>query len=117
MAKLIRFDWAIKKILRSKANFKGLSEAREKLAPMKLPKNEQANYSNYLEDLHYQASMVDSSYGLGKLEGKIEGESIGIQKKALEVAQKMRAKGIEIQTIAEVTGLKIEEISALPAAK
>jgi predicted transposase/invertase (TIGR01784 family) len=101
---------------------KGLSEAREKLIPMKLPKEEQLNYSNYLEDLHYQASMVNSSYGLGmikgemkgKIEGKIEGESIGIQKKALEVAQKMRAKGIDLQTIAEVTGLKPEEISGLP---
>jgi predicted transposase/invertase (TIGR01784 family) len=91
----------------------GLSEAREKLMTMKLPKEEQADYAHYLEDLHYQASMVDSSYGLGKIEGKIEGESIGLQKKAIEVARKMRSKGLDIKTIAEVTGLGEEEIAGL----
>jgi len=40
---------------------------------MKLSEAERSEYKHYANDLHYQASMVESSYGLGKLEGREEG--------------------------------------------
>ncbi|GAB1355363.1 MAG TPA: hypothetical protein PLK58_11980 [Candidatus Rifleibacterium sp.] len=40
---------------------------------MKLSEAERIAYSRYSDDLHYQASMVESSYGLDKLEGREEG--------------------------------------------
>lgn len=45
---------------------KGLAEAKEKLDKMKLPEEERIHYKRYLEDLHYQASMVETHYGSGK---------------------------------------------------
>ncbi|MFN8671286.1 MAG: hypothetical protein U0457_04275 [Candidatus Sericytochromatia bacterium] len=56
-----------------------------------------------------------------KLEGKIEGESIGIQKGKIEgkieekelTAKNMIKKGFDNQTINEITGLTIEKIEEL----
>ena len=55
-----------------KENFtaKGLKEAEEKLSIMKLPEDEQKAYEHYKDDLHYQASMFESSFGDGYNEGK-----------------------------------------------
>ncbi|MGK5091584.1 PD-(D/E)XK nuclease family transposase, partial [Deltaproteobacteria bacterium TL4] len=59
---------------------KGLKEAKDKLDIMKLSDEERATYESYVDDLHYQASMVESSYGMGKLEGRKEGREEGLQK-------------------------------------
>ena len=60
--KYVRFDWAVKRMLRDKANF-------------------------------------------GVLEGRAEGRT--------EVAAKMKAKGISIEDIIELTGLTAKEIESL----
>lgn len=62
-----------------KADFKakGLKQAKSRLDIMKLSEAERIAYSRYSDDLHYQASMVESSYGLGKLEGREEGKVEG----------------------------------------
>ncbi|MHC1747695.1 MAG: hypothetical protein AB9856_04795 [Cellulosilyticaceae bacterium] len=46
---------------------------------------------------------------MGKRGGKIEGE----KEKALEVARKMLAKGMELQEILEITGLSKQDIEGL----
>jgi hypothetical protein len=51
---------------------KGLAEAKEKLDVLKLPPAERAAYERWQEDLHLQASLVWSNYGLGKLRGRDE---------------------------------------------
>ena len=58
-----------------KENFtaKGLKEAEEKLSIMKLPEDEQKAYEHYKDDLHYQASMFESSFGDGYNEGEAAG--------------------------------------------
>lgn len=48
---------------------KGLKQAKEQLDIMKLPEDERKAFDRYVDDLHYQASMVESSYGVGRLEG------------------------------------------------
>ena len=55
---------------------KGLKEAEEKFSIMKLPEDEQKAYEHYQDDLHYQASLFESSFG----DGYYEGEVIGIEK-------------------------------------
>ena len=64
--KYVRFDWAVKRMLRDKANF-------------------------------------------GVLEGRAEGRAEG----RTEVAAKMKAKGISIEDIIELTGLTAKEIESL----
>jgi len=83
---------------------KGLKEAKEKLNVMKLSEKEQIDYKRYIEDLHYQASMFESSYGVGKKEGRLEGK--------LEVAKNL-IDILDDETIANKTGLDISEIKKL----
>ena len=47
---------------------------------MKLPEDEQKAYEHYKDDLHYQASMFESSFGDGYNEGEAVGIEIGIEK-------------------------------------
>ena len=56
---------------------RGLQQAKTRLDIMKLSDAERIEYRRYSNDLHYQASMVESSYGLGKLEGREEGREEG----------------------------------------
>jgi len=99
---------------------KGLKEAEEKLSIMKLPEEERKAYETYQEDLHYQASMFESSYGdgyyEGKAEGRIEGEIKGKAEGRKEAQQAIARKLLDVlddATLAEKTGLTPEEVSRL----
>ena len=87
---------------------RGIKKAKEELDILKLPEQERIAYDHYQEDLHYQASMVESSYGLGKKEGMKEGE----KQKAVEIAQQL-IDVLDTKTIAEKTGLSIVEVKEL----
>jgi uncharacterized small protein (DUF1192 family) len=71
---------------------------------MQLDDKQRAAYSAYQEDLHYQASMFDSSYGDGKKDGQYQ-EKLNIAKNLLDV--------LDIETISSKTGLKREEVERL----
>jgi len=104
---------------------KGLKEAEEKLSIMKLPEDEQKAYEHYKDDLHYQASMFESSFG----DGYHEGEAVGVEKgieigieKGIEkgikqttktIALKLIQQGASVDVIVAVTGLSIAEIEQL----
>ncbi|MCI5144529.1 MAG: hypothetical protein D3923_03160 [Candidatus Electrothrix sp. AR3] len=79
---------------------KGLAKAKSTLDVLKLPEPERAAYERYQEDLHYRASMVHSSYYLGRKE------------KALEIARNL-IDVLDDQTIAVKTGLSMEEIARI----
>jgi len=104
-----------------KDNFsaKGLSEAKTELDILKLSDEERRVYSDYIEDMRYQASMFESSYGdglrKGREEGREEGEKIGIEKgkkeEKLSLARQLLSQGkMTIQEISDITGLSVEEI-------
>jgi len=100
---------------------KGLKEAEEKLSIMKLPEDEQKAYEHYKDDLHYQASMFESSFG----DGFYEGEAVGIEKgiemgmeqgieqTKKEIAQKLIQQNTTIENIMVVTGLSYAAIEQL----
>ena len=106
-----------------KENFtaKGLKEAEKKLSIMALPEEEQKAYEHYKDDLRYQASMFESSFG----DGYHEGEAIGIDKgieigfeKGIEqttkkIGLKLIQQGATLETIAAVTGLSVSAIEHL----
>ena len=112
---------------------KGLKEAKQKLDIMKLPDAERQAYERYLDDLHYQASMVQSSYGIGILEGRKEGRVAGREEGLAEgreegraagreegraedrriMAKVLKDEGIETAIIAKTSGLSVEEIDRL----
>ncbi len=107
-----------------KENFtaKGLKEAEEKFSIMKLPEDEQKAYEHYQDDLHYQASIFESSFGdgyyegevigieKGKVEGKAEGIEIGIEQTTKNIAINLAKEGTTIEIIAKVTGLPEADI-------
>ncbi|MCI5163113.1 MAG: Rpn family recombination-promoting nuclease/putative transposase [Candidatus Electrothrix sp. AX5] len=81
---------------------KGLAQAKSTLDVLKLSEQERVAYERYQDDLHYRASMVHSSYYLGRKE------------KALEIARNL-IDVLDDQTIAVKTGLGVEEIARLRA--
>ncbi|MEI6147414.1 MAG: Rpn family recombination-promoting nuclease/putative transposase, partial [Methylococcales bacterium] len=73
-------------------------------------------YDDYLKSvLSYNEAkaVTDTAFADGKSEGKIEGKIEGEKAKALDVARTMLAKGFDIDTIAEISKLSIEEIKSL----
>ncbi|MGM0601197.1 MAG: Rpn family recombination-promoting nuclease/putative transposase, partial [Candidatus Rifleibacteriota bacterium] len=98
-----------------KDNFKakGLKKAQKKLDILKMSEKERQQYEAYLADLSYQASMVSSTYGVGKFEGIKEGRKEGIKEGKVEIALKMIAKGKSFEEISEITELSIQQIEQL----
>ena len=87
---------------------KGLQKAKEQLDMLKLPEEERLAYNRYVDNLHYQASMVESSYGVGKLKGRKEGEKHGRLYVAINLLDVL-----DDAAIAEKTGFSLEEIEKL----
>jgi predicted transposase/invertase (TIGR01784 family) len=103
-----------------KENFKarGLKKAKQALDILKLPEQERLAYEKYQDDLHYQASMVESSYTIGvkkgRKKGKLEGRVEGRKEQAREIAVNLLQAGLlDIATITAMTGLTNKEIEAL----
>ncbi|MCI5178468.1 MAG: Rpn family recombination-promoting nuclease/putative transposase [Candidatus Electrothrix sp. AW3_4] len=89
---------------------KGLEKAKQELDILKLSDEERRAYERYQDDLHYQASMVESSYTIGVKKGE--------DKKALQIAINLIKKGVlDAQEIAEITELPVEEINKMIPSK
>jgi predicted transposase/invertase (TIGR01784 family) len=111
---------------------KGLSEAKEVLDIMRLDKEQQYSYNRYMDYLHYKASeaytlKIETEEKIKEAvekarketeekvrketEEKVRKEEN--YKKAVEIAKNAIKKGFDNETIAELTGLNIEQIEAL----
>jgi len=66
-------------------------------------------YDEYLDAIRVQQTIRDDSYEEGREEGREEGE----QKKALTIAYSLLKIGLDVESIAEATGLFVEEIKDL----
>ncbi|MBL4903980.1 MAG: PD-(D/E)XK nuclease family transposase, partial [Desulfocapsa sp.] len=113
-----------------KENFsaKGLKKAKKELDILKLPERERLAYERYQDDLHYQASMVESSYTIGVMKGEkrgiaqgieqgieqgiVQGMAEGEKQKAMEIARNL-IDVLDLRTIALKTGLTEQEIVKL----
>jgi len=112
---------------------KGLGQAKEALDVMKMNAEERWAYQQYQQELHHQASLYQSTYVLGQIEGeekgrkegrdaglkegeekgRKEGRDAGLKEGTLLIAQNMKNMGVETATIAAATGLSITEIENL----
>jgi predicted transposase/invertase (TIGR01784 family) len=95
---------------------KGLTEAKEVLDVMQLDKEQQYGYNRYMDYLHYKAS---EAYTLKiETEQKIkEAENKARWERNIEIAKKLIILGLDNKTIAEGTGLTLEQIEALRTQK
>lgn len=78
--KVARFDWAIKRLLRHKADAPGLREAVEELEIACLPIEEQEAYSQYIRNMESMKHIVSDAWDCGVFEGKKEGMAEGQEK-------------------------------------
>jgi len=105
---------------------KGLKQAQQILDVLKMDEQERQAYEYHQQQLHREASLYESTYVLGKMEGieegitqgieqgieqgimqgKIEGQEQGI----LITARNMKQADIDLKIIAEITGLPVEQI-------
>jgi len=99
----------------------GLAEAKENLLVDSLSEEERANYLRFMENRRYEISIIESSRSEGRLDGLEEGRQQGIkegieqgkQLQNINIARTFKLKGIDIETIAEATGLSKTEIEEL----
>ncbi|MBF0627237.1 MAG: Rpn family recombination-promoting nuclease/putative transposase [Magnetococcales bacterium] len=71
--------------IRAEFTARGLDKAKELLDILKLPAAERRAYERYREDLHFQASMVESTWVAGRLEGRREGKREGKREERIEM--------------------------------
>jgi predicted transposase/invertase (TIGR01784 family) len=88
---------------------KGLQKAKEVLDYLKCSESEKLEYEAYKESLHYQASMYESTYVSGKMNGEKEGRNA----EKIAIARKMLQKNTDMELIMELTGLTEVEIERL----
>ena len=92
---------------------KGIQKAKQSFSLMSMTEEEQLAYARYQDGLRYEASLIESNYGLGRMEGKeegrmegrVEGKEEGKEEGRLEVARKLVAKGMSIEEAAEIAGI------------
>jgi predicted transposase/invertase (TIGR01784 family) len=60
--------------------------------------------------LEGQSVGLEKGVAIGIEKGKLEGREEGGQLKALEIAKAMLAKGMDVKTVADLTGLSVEMI-------
>jgi len=80
---------------------KGLLKASKELDYLKMDKKERAIYDRHQKDRHHNASLYESTYVIGEI--------MGIKKVAINSLK----KGLDIEIIADITGLSIEEVESL----
>ena len=93
---------------------KGLQKAKKAFSILSLPEKDRLAFSRYQDDLRYQASLTESNYGLGLLEGREEGReeglAQGVEKRNIEIALEMIRDGESNVKIGKYTGLTDEKI-------
>ncbi|NEX18299.1 MAG: hypothetical protein C1943_17270 [Halochromatium sp.] len=108
---------------------RGLQQAKDELDVLKLPEPERRAYERYQDDLHQQASMVQSSYGVGMMQGRKlgreegreegldEGRKLGLDEGRLiereRIAQSLLDVIADDAILAAKTGLSLDDIRRL----
>ena len=95
------------------ANAPGLPDARKCLMVDGLSKEDRADYLRHMENLRYQRSVIMTGYDDGLQEGLAVGRAEGEKMKALQIAKKMLAKGLDMDSVMEMTNLTKEELEKL----
>ncbi len=89
------------------------SKAFEKAELAKLGQAELDTYEHSLKIYRDLKGVIDTAFDEGKIEGKKEGKVEGKKEGILEIALKMKSKGLSSKDISELTGLNESEIEKL----
>ena len=102
----------------------GLRKTTKVLSTSKRSDDEYRAYESYIDYMRRKAGIDDASYDDGMEKGLEKGILIGeerseekLQLKTMEIAQEMNRKGMDVETIADCTGLTVNEVKALRESK
>lgn len=126
----ISFDWALKRLLRDKANFDVLEgflttilgrevtikkllegEGNKDRDDAKYNRDDQVAYDRYLMDRAILRNTMTTARDEGWNEGRAEGRAEGRKEGMKDVARRMKQKGFSDSDIAQMTGLSVEELA------
>lgn len=85
----------------------GLGEAREKLKYYSMTPEDRHAYDEHLNAVMIQNDVLDSAKLEGRMEGHMEGLAEGKAEANLENAKKMKAMGIDLEMIRQITGITL----------
>ena len=85
----------------------GLGEAREKLKYYSMTPEDRHAYDEHLNAVMIQNDVLDSAKLEGRMEGLAEGEAKGKAEANPENAKKMKAMGIDLEMIRQITGITL----------
>ena len=95
----------------------GLAQAKKRLQYLQMTPAERAAYDRHVNNIMIQNDVLETKVleGLqqGREEGLQQGREEGRAEERLTTARKMKAKGIPVTDIAEITGLAAEDIERL----
>lgn len=107
------------------ADAPGLREARDQLSIDRLSREERDAYRKHMDNMRSLTSAVESAFengefrgmekGLekGRAEGRAEGRVEGEKTKQIEIASNMLKAGMDVDTVADITGLTRSEVTSL----
>ena len=90
----------------------GLPEARERLRVDSLSDEERIVYCRRMENLHYQSSVIETGLIEGRMQGLKEGIEKGREEMLVSNIARMRKKGLDDASIADLLGLDKEYVSS-----
>ena len=94
-----------------------MKEARQRLLYMTMTDAERKAYDAHMDDIMVQNDVLDTAKMEGRAEGRIEGRAEGRvegrTEEKIEMAKKMKAMGMAIETISQISGLTAEQIDQL----
>jgi hypothetical protein len=95
----------------------GIKEAGVKLDLLSMSSTDRRAYEGYMDGIRSSNSIVIQAQrdgeAIGRAEGEARGEARGEANKARIVAQKMKDKGMDLNTIIELTGLPVDDVLKL----
>jgi predicted transposase/invertase (TIGR01784 family) len=100
--------------IRADFNSKNIDKAGEKLTLLKMNPEKRRAYEKYVMDVVVERNVLETARNDGREEGREEGREKGREegeiKAKLEIAQKMRSQGVDIETIVTLTGLSLDMV-------
>ena len=91
----------------------GLNEVRERLKLDRMTKEELDAYYRHLDNVVILRDNIFTERAEGRAEGRMEGRAEGELQKAKEIASNWKKAGLNIEIIAQSTGLSILEVEKL----
>jgi predicted transposase/invertase (TIGR01784 family) len=88
----------------------GIKEAGVKLDLLSMSSADRRAYEGYMDGIRSSNSIVIQAQRDGEAIGEARGEARGRAEERFVVAKNMKAKGMDVNTISELTGLPVEEV-------